>query len=59
MSGKNMGNDELLKLAREAIKNTDWDVFWKKVDIKVAKECDAYREARRKSAELMNDKVIK
>jgi hypothetical protein len=54
-----MTDDEKIKLAREAIKNTDWDSYWKKVDRLVYEECERYREARRKSKELLNNTVLK
>jgi len=49
---------DLVAAARLAIKNTDWDAYWCKVDAAVAIECDAYREARRKSMEEMGSRVL-
>ena len=40
-----MTADEL-KAARQAIKNTDWDAYWRKVDEGVAKDVEAYAKSR-------------
>ncbi len=45
-------------MAKEAIDNTDWDSYWKKVDVEVAKDAEAYRESRRRSVKDMNNIVL-
>jgi hypothetical protein len=50
---------DLVEAARQAIKNTDWDAYWRKVDAAVAVACDACREARRKSMEEMGSRVLR
>jgi hypothetical protein len=54
-----MTNKENIELAKKAIKHTDWDSLWKKIDKRVYEECERYREARRKSKEIMNNIVLK
>lgn len=49
----NPPSEPMIAAAKLAIKNTDWDAYWRKVDAAVSVECDAYREARRKSMEEM------
>jgi hypothetical protein len=50
---------KLLEAARQAIKNTDWDAFWRKVDARVAVEVEAYAKARAKSWEEFNHRVLR
>ena len=54
-----MTDQEKQNLAREAIKNTNWEELWKKVDAAVCKECEALREARRKSMEEMSKIILR
>jgi hypothetical protein len=55
----NSPGEPMISDARLAVKDTDWDAYWRKVDAAVAAECDAYREARRKSMEEMGSHVIR
>lgn len=43
---------EEIQEAIEMIRSLDWSDYWRRVDEAVAKECDAYRESRRKAMEM-------
>jgi len=51
VGSKNKPESEMERLVQLAIKNTDWDEYWRRVDEGVAREVDAYAESRRRSME--------
>lgn len=59
MAKKPRQENPLLALARTAIANTDWDGYHARVQRAVAREHDALREARRRSAELNQAIVLR
>jgi hypothetical protein len=50
---------KLLEAANQAIKNTNWEVYWHKVGERVAVEVDAYANARAKSWEESSRRMIR
>jgi len=54
-----VADPELVALANAAIKSTDWNAYWRRADVGVARESDAYADARIRSREQMQGWVFK
>jgi len=50
---------KLLETAKQAIKNTDWDAYWRRVDEGVARDVEAYANARARSREEFDRLVLR
>jgi len=51
--------NEIWKQAQAAIKSTNWDEYWKRVDAGVARAVDAYADARARSWEEFQRCVLR
>ena len=40
------------------LEHTDWEDYWKRVNERVAREVDAYAEARRKSHQILVGGIV-
>jgi hypothetical protein len=49
---------KLLETARQVIKNTDWNAYWRQVDEGVTQDVEAYARARARSREEFNHLVL-
>jgi len=56
---RHVADPELVALANAAIKSTDWNAYWRRADVGVARESDAYADARIRSREQMQGWVFK
>ena len=56
---KQEAENEVWKQAQAAIKSTNWDEYWKRVDAGVAREVDAYADARARSREEFQHCVLR
>ncbi|MCX6865165.1 MAG: hypothetical protein NTV46_02910 [Verrucomicrobia bacterium] len=50
---------EVVEDARKLFKSIDWPAYWSRVDEQVAREVDAYAEARVKSQREFNNCVLR
>ncbi|MFA7343235.1 MAG: hypothetical protein WC003_02920 [Terrimicrobiaceae bacterium] len=51
--------NDIWKQVQVAIKSTNWDEYWKRVDEGVAREVDAYADARARSREEFQHCVLR
>lgn len=51
--------NEIWKQVQVALKSTNWDEYWKRVDEGVAREVDAYADARARSREEFQRCVLR